>query len=69
MSRPAGALHWQTAQAALARRDLGVAASALQALLEVEPTHVAARVLLAGTVLANGRMRDAVLSCSWPPAM
>ncbi|ATB60652.1 MULTISPECIES: hypothetical protein [Xanthomonas] len=34
MSRPAGALHWQTAQAALARRDLGVAASALQALLE-----------------------------------
>ncbi|AEO44317.1 tetratricopeptide repeat-containing sulfotransferase family protein [Xanthomonas euvesicatoria] len=60
MSRSAGALHWQAAQAALARRDLGVAASALQALLEVEPTHVAARVLLAGTVLANGRMREAV---------
>ncbi|WP_165785642.1 hypothetical protein [Xanthomonas citri] len=33
MSSSAGALHWQTAQAALARRDLGVAASALQALL------------------------------------
>ncbi|NIJ82979.1 tetratricopeptide repeat-containing sulfotransferase family protein [Xanthomonas cannabis] len=60
MSSSAGAAHWQTAQAALARRDLGVAASALQALLAVEPTHVAARVLLAGTVLANGRMREAV---------
>ncbi|PPV08087.1 hypothetical protein XBLMG947_0981 [Xanthomonas bromi] len=60
MAATAGALHWQTAQAALARRDLGVAASALQALLDVEPTHVSARVLLAGTVLANGRMRDAV---------
>ncbi len=60
MSSSAGALHWQTAQTALARRDLGEAASALQALLEVEPTHVAARVLLAGTVLANGRMREAV---------
>jgi tetratricopeptide (TPR) repeat protein len=60
MAASAGAVHWQTAQAALARRDLGVAASALQALLEVEPTHVSARVLLAGTVLANGRMREAV---------
>lgn len=61
MAASAGAAHWQTAQAALARRDLGVAASALQALLEVEPAHVAARVLLAGTVLANGRMREAVV--------
>ncbi|PPU29776.1 MULTISPECIES: sulfotransferase [unclassified Xanthomonas] len=60
MAASAGAAHWQTAQAALARRDLAVAASALQALLAVEPTHVAARVLLAGTVLANGRMREAV---------
>ncbi|AZR36671.1 tetratricopeptide repeat-containing sulfotransferase family protein [Xanthomonas vasicola] len=60
MASSAGALHWQTAQAALARRDLGVAASALRALLDVEPTHVSARVLLAGTVLANGRMREAV---------
>ncbi|WAH66837.1 hypothetical protein [Xanthomonas hortorum] len=34
MAASAGAVHWQTAQAALARRDLGVAASALQALLE-----------------------------------
>ncbi|EWC48980.1 hypothetical protein ABFO19_22015 [Xanthomonas citri pv. glycines] len=34
MSSSAGALHWQTAQTALARRDLGEAASALQALLE-----------------------------------
>lgn len=60
MAASAGAVHWQTAQAALARRDLAVAASALQALLEVEPAHVSARVLLAGTVLANGRMREAV---------
>ncbi|MCE4372813.1 tetratricopeptide repeat-containing sulfotransferase family protein [Xanthomonas hortorum] len=60
MAASAGAVHWQTAQAALARRDLGVAASALQALLAVDPTHVSARVLLAGTVLANGRMREAV---------
>lgn len=60
MAASAGAVHWQTAQAALARRDLGVAASALHALLEVEPAHVSARVLLAGTVLANGRMREAV---------
>lgn len=54
MSSSTGALHWQTAQAALARRDLGVAGSALQALLEVEPTHVSARVLLAATA---SRMR------------
>ncbi|WP_372392614.1 sulfotransferase [Xanthomonas sp. NCPPB 3582] len=60
MSSSAGAVHWQNAQAALARRDLAVAASALQALLDVEPTHVSARVLLAGTVLASGRMREAV---------
>ncbi|CAD7732059.1 hypothetical protein LMG31886_43100 [Xanthomonas hydrangeae] len=60
MAASAGAVHWQTAQAALARRDLGVAASALQALLAVDPTHVSARVLLAGTVLANGKMREAV---------
>ncbi|QJD69426.1 sulfotransferase family protein [Xanthomonas campestris pv. badrii] len=60
MSSTAGAAHWRNAQAALARRDLAVAASALQALLDVEPTHVSARVLLAGTVLANGRMREAV---------
>ncbi|PPU73672.1 tetratricopeptide repeat-containing sulfotransferase family protein [Xanthomonas cucurbitae] len=60
MSSPAGATHWHNAQAALARRDLGVAAAALQTLLEVEPTHVAARILLAGTVLARGRMREAV---------
>ncbi|MBB5863608.1 sulfotransferase [Xanthomonas sp. 3058] len=60
MAASVGAVHWQTAQAALARRDLGVAASALQALLAVDPTHVSARVLLAGTVLANGKMREAV---------
>ncbi|WP_115007797.1 tetratricopeptide repeat-containing sulfotransferase family protein [Xanthomonas campestris] len=60
MATSAGAVHWQHAQAALARRDMGVAAAALQALLGEEPAHVAARVLLAGTVLASGRMREAV---------
>ncbi|KQR12492.1 sulfotransferase [Xanthomonas sp. Leaf148] len=60
MSTAAGATQWQRAQDALARRDMAAAASALQAVLAVEPTHVSARVLLAGTVLASGKMREAV---------
>ncbi|KAB7768445.1 tetratricopeptide repeat-containing sulfotransferase family protein [Xanthomonas maliensis] len=60
MASSAGAVHWQNAQAALARRDMAAASAALQAVVAVEPTHVSARVLLAGTVLAEGRMREAV---------
>ncbi|KPL48314.1 hypothetical protein XAXN_14425 [Xanthomonas axonopodis] len=60
MDASAGAVHWQSAQAALARRDLPAAAAALQALLAVQPDHVMAFILLAGTVLANGQLREAV---------
>ncbi len=51
---------WQSAQAALARRDLPEARRHLSALLVSQPGHAYARVLLAGTVLAQGQVREAV---------
>lgn len=51
---------WQSAQAALARRDIAEARRHLLAVIEQQPAHAYARVLLAGTVLAQGRLREAV---------
>ncbi|MCW0455369.1 tetratricopeptide repeat-containing sulfotransferase family protein [Xanthomonas sacchari] len=59
MNEVTAASLWSAAQAALARRDLNVAAEKLRALLELRPGHGYARVLLAGTVLAEGRVRAA----------
>lgn len=55
----AAAACWQSAQAALARRDMAGARRHLLALLQLDPQHVYARVLLAGTVLAQGHLREA----------
>lgn len=54
------AASWQSAQAALAQRDMPGARRHLQALLQLQPGHRYARVLLAGTVLAQGHVREAV---------
>jgi len=54
------AASWQCAQAALARRDMPEARRHLLAVLERQPAHAYARVMLAGTVLAQGRLREAV---------
>ena len=54
------AASWQSAQAALARRDMPEARRHLLAVLERQPAHAYARVMLAGTVLAQGRLREAV---------
>lgn len=51
---------WQSAQAALARRDMPEARRHLLAVLAQQPAHAYARVMLAGTVLAQGRLREAV---------
>ncbi|BDU14941.1 sulfotransferase [Lysobacter auxotrophicus] len=50
---------WERAQAALNRRDLREARAALEAVLQHEPAHVPARVLLAGVHLGERRLRDA----------
>lgn len=49
------AASWQSAQAALARRDMPEARRHLLAVLERQPGHAYARVMLAGTVLAQGQ--------------
>jgi hypothetical protein len=49
------AASWQSAQAALARRDMPEARRHLLAVLERQPAHAYARVMLAGTVLAQGQ--------------
>ncbi|HJW46059.1 MAG TPA: sulfotransferase [Lysobacter sp.] len=54
-----GPAAWDRAQAALARRDLHEARDQLQATLRAQPTHVQARLLLAGVCLAEGQLRDA----------
>ncbi len=51
---------WQSAQAALARRDIPEAQRQLRAVVDQQPAHAYARVMLAGTVLAQGRLREAV---------
>lgn len=50
---------WQTAQQAILQGNLTDARSRLHALLAQVPRHVPARMLLAGTVLAAGRVREA----------
>jgi tetratricopeptide (TPR) repeat protein len=50
---------WQTAQQAILQGKLGDGRARLQALLAQVPAHVPARMLLAGTVLAEGRVRGA----------
>lgn len=51
---------WQSAQAALAQGDMPAARRHLLQLLELQPQHRYARVMLAGTVLAQSRVREAV---------
>jgi len=50
---------WERAQAALGRRDLREARAALETVLQHEPAHVPARVLLAGVHLGEQRLRAA----------
>lgn len=50
---------WQTAQQSIMAGDLAGARTRLHALLAQVPGHVPARMLLAGTVLASGRVRAA----------
>ncbi|MDR0184536.1 sulfotransferase [Lysobacter sp. UC] len=50
---------WERAQAALGRRDLRQARAALETVLQQDPAHVPARVLLAGVHLGEQRLRDA----------
>lgn len=54
------AASWQSAQAALAQGDMPGARRHLLRLLELQPGHRYARVMLAGTVLAQARVREAV---------
>lgn len=54
------AASWQSAQAALAQSDMPGARRHLLRLLELQPGHRYARVMLAGTVLAQSRVREAV---------
>jgi len=52
---------WQTGQQAILQGRLDEGRACLQALLARMPGHVPARMLLAGTVLATGRMREATV--------
>src|SRR6476469_178278 len=50
---------WQTAQQAILQGNLVDGRLRLRALLAQIPSHVPALMLLAGTVLAEGRLREA----------
>ncbi len=50
---------WQRAQSALAQRNLPEAERQFEAVLQADPGHVQARVLIAGVFLATGRLRQA----------
>lgn len=50
---------WETAQQAILAGQIADGRVRLQALLAQMPAHVPARMLLAGTVLATGRLREA----------
>jgi tetratricopeptide (TPR) repeat protein len=57
---PSGPELWQRAQEQALGRDLDAAKATLGALLQMHPRHVGARMLLAGVVLDEGRLRQAI---------